>query len=66
MAQISYEVVVPKDARPNEGSLLINVELSPMAAPRFEAGRPSYESVCSQNFLDFVLGSSVNCGKYYI
>ena len=46
MAQVSCEIMVPKDSRPNEGSLLINVELSPMAAPHFEAGRRSDEAVC--------------------
>ena len=30
----------PFPDRPNEGSLRINVELSPMASPNFEAGRP--------------------------
>lgn len=47
MAQVSCDVTVPKDTRPNEGSIVVNVELSPMAAPHFEAGRPSDESVCS-------------------
>ena len=31
--------------RPNEGVLLVNVELSPIAAPKFEAGRMSDEGV---------------------
>lgn len=46
MAQVSCEMTVPKDSRPNEGSLLLNVELSPMAAPHFEAGRRTDEAVC--------------------
>jgi len=46
MVQVSCEVTVPKETRPNEGSIMVNVELSPMAAPHFEAGRPSDESVC--------------------
>lgn len=46
MTQVSCEVSVPKDTRPNEGNIVVNVELSPMAAPHFEAGRPSDESVC--------------------
>ncbi|PSN53584.1 Exosome complex component RRP45 [Blattella germanica] len=41
LAQVSCEVQVPKATRPNEGLLFLNVELSPMAAPHFEAGRQS-------------------------
>jgi len=39
MAQVSCEVTTPKQTRPNEGLLYVNAELSPMAAPHFEAGR---------------------------
>ena len=41
MAQVSCQVVEPKQARPSDGTLFINVELSPMACPSFEAGRLS-------------------------
>lgn len=41
MAQVSCQVVEPKQARPADGTLFINVELSPMACPSFEAGRLS-------------------------
>ncbi|XP_037813085.1 exosome complex component RRP45 isoform X2 [Lucilia sericata] len=41
IAQVSSELGVPKAVRPNEGMLHINVELGPMAAPHFEAGRNS-------------------------
>lgn len=41
IAQVSCEVQQPKPTRPEEGLLLVYVELSPMAAPDFEAGRPS-------------------------
>jgi len=41
MAQVSCKMNVPKDARPAEGLMKINVELSPMAAPEFEANRPN-------------------------
>ena len=44
--QVSCEVTVPKDSRPNEGIIVINMELSPMAAPHFEGGRRSDEVVC--------------------
>jgi len=45
MAQVSCEMTVPKDSRPHEGVLVLNVELSPMAAPHFEAGRRTDEAV---------------------
>ena len=41
LAQVSCEVTNPKDSRPTEGILFVNVELSPMAAPHYEAGRQS-------------------------
>ncbi|KAM9857499.1 exosome complex component RRP45 isoform 2-T2 [Aulostomus maculatus] len=41
MAQVSCELVAPKDSRPNEGIVFLNVELSPMASPAFEQGRQS-------------------------
>nr|ACH87550.1 exosome component 9 [Platynereis dumerilii] len=41
MAQTSCEVTTPKQTRPSEGNVFVNVELSPMAAPHFEAGRQS-------------------------
>ena len=41
IAPISYKM----PPRPNEGVLLVNVELSPIAAPKFEAGRMSDEGV---------------------
>jgi len=45
VAQVSASVTEPRLTRPNEGVLFVNVELSPMAAPRFEAGRQSEEGV---------------------
>uniref|UniRef100_A0A8C6T5S3 Exosome component 9 n=1 Tax=Neogobius melanostomus TaxID=47308 RepID=A0A8C6T5S3_9GOBI len=39
MAQVSSELVAPKESRPNEGILFFNIELSPMASPAFEQGR---------------------------
>jgi exosome complex component RRP45 len=59
LAQVSCQVTEPRLARcsllglsprtflcrPNEGILLVNVELSPIAAPGFEAGRMSDEGV---------------------
>lgn len=39
MAQVSCELVAPKESRPNEGIMFFNIELSPMASPTFEQGR---------------------------
>jgi len=39
LAQASCELVEPTPGRPHEGLLYINLEMSPMAAPHFEAGR---------------------------
>ncbi|XP_030644042.1 exosome complex component RRP45 [Chanos chanos] len=41
LAQVSCELVPPKDSRPTEGILFFNLELSPMASPAFELGRQS-------------------------
>ncbi|XP_022254681.1 exosome complex component rrp45-like [Limulus polyphemus] len=41
LSQVSCEMSMPKAAHPTEGSIHINVELSPMASPVFEAGRSS-------------------------
>jgi len=45
MAQVSAMVTEPRVARPNEGILMVNVELSPIAAPKFETGRMTDEGV---------------------
>ncbi|XP_067662910.1 exosome complex component RRP45-like [Haliotis asinina] len=41
LAQVSCEITEPKPTRPTDGVLFVNVELSPMASPSFEIGRPS-------------------------
>lgn len=41
LANVSCGVVRPRPQRPTEGELFFNVELSPMASPGFEVGRPS-------------------------
>ena len=40
MTVVTAVLEPPFPDRPNEGSLRINVEFSPMASPNFEAGRP--------------------------
>ncbi|CAG9091571.1 unnamed protein product [Plutella xylostella] len=52
LAQVSCEVVQPKQIRPNEGILYVNVELGPMAAPQFEANRQSDLSVYLNRLLE--------------
>ena len=44
-AQVSSEILKPKETRPNEGLLRINLELSPMAAQHFEPNKQSDYSV---------------------
>lgn len=39
VAHVSCELVAPKENRPNEGIMIFNMELSPMASPAFEQGR---------------------------
>ncbi|XP_017316297.1 exosome complex component RRP45 [Ictalurus punctatus] len=41
LAQVSCELVPPKDARPTEGLMFFNLELSPMASPGFQSNRQS-------------------------
>jgi len=44
-AQVSCQVTEPRVTRPNEGILSVYVDLSPMAAPKFELGRLTEEGV---------------------
>ncbi|XP_074311400.1 exosome complex component RRP45B-like [Silene latifolia] len=45
MAFVTAQLVQPYKDRPNEGSLAIFTEFSPMADPSFEAGRPGESAV---------------------
>ncbi len=45
MTVVSAVLEAPYSDRPNEGSVRINVELSPMASPAFAAGRPSEDAI---------------------
>jgi len=45
MAFVTAQLVEPYRDRPNEGSLAIFTEFSPMADPSFEAGRPGEAAV---------------------
>lgn len=48
-AQVSCEIVTPKPTRPNEGTIFINVEMGPMAAPHLEIGFPLTDSCIQIN-----------------
>lgn len=58
LAQVSCEIQQPKSTRPSEGVLNINLELNPMAAPHFEAGRNSELSVQLNRLLEKCLKDS--------
>lgn len=58
MAQVSCEIATPKDSRPTEGILFVNVELSSMAAPYFESGRQSDMSARVNRLLERCLKES--------
>ena len=45
MAFVTAQLVQPYKDRPNEGSLAIYTEFSPMADPSFEVGRPGESAV---------------------
>ncbi|XP_072942168.1 exosome complex component RRP45 [Epargyreus clarus] len=51
-AQVSCEIVQPKQIRPNEGILFINLDITPMAAPQFEAYRPTDLNVYLNRLLE--------------
>ncbi|XP_072171407.1 exosome complex component RRP45-like [Diadema setosum] len=58
LAQVSSEVVEPKGSRPSEGQLFVNLELSPMASPTFEAGRLSDHGVELNRLLERTIKDS--------
>lgn len=48
-AQVTCEISTPKATRPNEGTIFINVEMGPMAAPHLEVGFPLSDSTVQIN-----------------
>lgn len=58
LGQVSCELVTPKMNRPTEGILFFNLELSPMASPAFEPGRPSELLVKLNRLLERCLRNS--------
>lgn len=60
LAQVTCDVVEPRNARPNEGQLYFNLELGPMAAPHLEPGRPTKDIIQMNRILEKIFKES-NC-----
>ncbi|CAI9589706.1 unnamed protein product [Staurois parvus] len=58
LGQVSCELVAPKMNRPTEGILFFNLELTAMASPAFEPGRPSELVVRLNRLLERCLRNS--------
>ncbi|KAI0338508.1 ribosomal protein S5 domain 2-like protein [Trametopsis cervina] len=58
LAQVDGKMVKPTPERPLEGIISIHSEISPMAAPDYEPGRPSEEEVTMTRMLDKILRRS--------
>ncbi|KAF8579648.1 ribosomal protein S5 domain 2-like protein [Ramaria rubella] len=58
VAHVEAKMVKPLPERPFEGIITIQSELSPMASPEYESGRPSEEEVIITRMLDKVLRRS--------
>ncbi|XP_076446479.1 exosome complex component RRP45-like [Babylonia areolata] len=58
LAHVSGEISCPKARRPNEGVLHVNVDMSPMGHPTFEAGRQTDETVVLNRLLERCLKDS--------
>ncbi|KXJ22400.1 exosome complex component RRP45 isoform X2 [Exaiptasia diaphana] len=52
LAQVSCEITKPKENRQTEGQIFINIELSTMASPAFEAGRMTEYGVELNRFME--------------
>jgi exosome complex RNA-binding protein Rrp42 (RNase PH superfamily) len=58
MAVVAAALEAPFGDRPSEGQLLFNVELSPMASPAFEAGRPGPDAIALARLVERALRQS--------
>ncbi|KJE88989.1 polymyositis/scleroderma autoantigen 1 [Capsaspora owczarzaki ATCC 30864] len=58
MVQVSCELTKPFPDRPAEGAVQFNVELSPMASPAFEPGRPSEQAIELSRMVERVVKDS--------
>ncbi|ETW76361.1 hypothetical protein HETIRDRAFT_328837 [Heterobasidion irregulare TC 32-1] len=63
LAQVDAKMVRPPPERPYEGLVSIHAEISPMAAPEYEQGRPSDEEVALARMLDKVVRRSDTIDK---
>ncbi len=52
LAAVKVGVAVPFADTPNEGILIVNAELVPLASPVFESGPPSEESISLSRYVD--------------
>jgi exosome complex component RRP45 len=57
-ACVSCEVNQPKTSRPNEGTVFVNVEIGPMAAPHFEVGSSSEVCIFVNRILERTIRDS--------
>ncbi|CAG8617946.1 2022_t:CDS:2 [Paraglomus occultum] len=57
-AKVSCEVTRPYEGRPTEGILVLNTEMSPMAVPSLEPGRPSEDEVLASRIIEKALKRS--------
>ncbi|KAK9727653.1 3'-5'-exoribonuclease [Basidiobolus ranarum] len=58
LAKVSCEVTRPYPDKPTEGFLIFNTELSPLASPAFEIGRPSEEEILISRIIEKALRRS--------
>jgi len=58
VAGVKVEMGAPFPDKPGEGSIMVNVELLPMASPEFESGPPSIDSIELSRVTDRVLRES--------
>lgn len=61
MGFVTSQLVQPYRDRPNEGTLAIYTEFSPMADPSFEVGRPGESAVELGRIIDRGLRYSFSC-----
>ncbi|KAF6040908.1 EXOSC9 [Bugula neritina] len=52
LAQVTCSMIEPKQTRPNEGALMINIEFNHVACPGFEPGRLSRKGVQINRLLE--------------
>lgn len=58
LVKVSCEVTTPKNSRPNEGQMFINVEFGPIAAPHYEAGKSSEIGILTSRILERAFSDS--------